>query len=477
MTIFLMAVIDILLASLYVMASPRRRRVGLYLPDFYIAGIALYAIGAINAVYLEGIVYAQPLVEMALLALGSGLIGATAAAMTLAKRNPTDYFHQILVKENSDPSEKALIRFGLIFSAAVCILFVVMTLRTSAISELLSLSSLFDESSSASRLRKTLTAGTEGYFAPGFVKQFRDILAPIFLIALGVIASKPNARPSSRIYVFGIIGIVLFSMLVAGIRSNIISLFLALYIGGLYSARIKQHHRPVILSWWQRHRSKALLLIAFLLYFLLSNLLGRTASNGSLFSSLFDSLMSLFERIVLTVPRENAQSFNFWSPLGPTNGSLWLDDLKSALPGSRVSGTGLSNILHNINGGSIQGNSPLGLPADVWMAWGWPGLCIIPCIYGVCLGFFDNVLTRVRSAIFFGTKIVLAIALLYIYSPFGFLLYGGAASVILVIVVSFLRSRRSQDAQTRRRFPSRPAHRAFDGNTLNNIQNASKLHD
>lgn len=447
MTTLLLLVVNAFLLLLYLASRPRRARVSLYLPDFYLGAIFIYFIGAFSAEFFDGIADAQSLEEMALVALGSGLLGAIFAAILFARDYPENYFLHNLVNENSGPVERIAIRLGLIVSVAVSILFVVMTFLNSATAGFLSVGAVFNELGTMSGLRKTITTGSQGYFAPGYIKQFRDIMAPIFLVALSIIAANPNARPQSRLFVFGSIGIVLFAIMIAGLRSEILILLGALFLGNVFANRIKQHHNPLKSSWWHRQKTNSVIIFGFLLYLLLSILLGRIGSDISIWKSFSNVFITLAERIVLTVPRENAATFFFWGRLGPTDGTFWLDELASVLPGIRTSG--LSNHLHNLNGGSLDGNSPLGLPADVWMAWGWTGLYVVPGMYGAFIAFFDYVLSRNRSPVFFGIKVFLAFALLKIYSPFGFLLYGGGTSVILVVIVIMLRNNASQNAGNR----------------------------
>lgn len=49
----------------------------------------------------------------------------------------------------------------------------------------------------------------------------------------------------------------------------------------------------------------------------------------------------------------------------------------------------------------MQGNSPLGLPCDMWFAWGWVGVTVIPFTYTLLVGFLDMLLLSNKSVIFF----------------------------------------------------------------------------
>jgi hypothetical protein len=180
------------------------------------------------------------------------------------------------------------------------------------------------------------------------------------------------------------------------------------------------------------------IVLLFVAYGLLTVLLGRANPDLSLAGMIANIFVNLIDRIVLAAPRENLLTFEIWQSLGPTYGESWLADLGGILPGVRES---LSNILHSATGGSLQGNSPLGLAADVWLAWGWAGVVLIPFFYAFAVGLLDMLLLSNRSAIFFALKIYLFVVLPICYSPYLFVLYGGAAALILMTFSETLRSK------------------------------------
>ncbi len=307
--------------------------------------------------------------------------------------------------------------------------------------------------------RKAITNSTEGYFAPGYVKQFRDIFAPILFSAIMVIATR-KPLTGKRIAFILLVGLSVFvAMLLTGIRSSLflfcVTLFIAFRLAqGGHTGRGRKFARVS-----KSGRNKALIfgVLALLLYGFSTVLLGRVDAAASPFELVFSVVSNLFDRVVLTVPRENILSYELWSNLQASNGEYWLTDLRGALPGYQ--GITLSNLIHSYLGGSIEGNSVLGMPADIWVNWGWGGLIVFPILYAFFLNYFDCQLARMRSPLAFGIKATLALGLVQIYSPFGFLLYGGAAALIVFAGAKLLEKRKSAPQ------PNRPApvhnHAAF----------------
>ena len=175
-----------------------------------------------------------------------------------------------------------------------------------------------------------------------------------------------------------------------------------------------------------------------LIYGGLTVLLGRTEEGGGVFGAVLQIATNLLDRIFVAPPHENTLTYGVWHTLGPTWGGSWQADIGGILPGG---GESFSNLLHSATGGSLQGNSPLGLPADVWFAWGWAGCIVVPLLYAFGIGWLDMVLLTERSPIFFGTRCYLFVTLPICYSPFLFILYGGAVAGILIVSVKLIRWR------------------------------------
>jgi oligosaccharide repeat unit polymerase len=427
---------------LYVGTRPGSRRAGVYLPDFYIATLLTYSVGAIFTYVSGDYVGDEQVVLMSELALLTGSVGAFLGALALSPSYPADYGRQNLAVWQLGRGEEAAIYGGLVVSGLACLIFIVAIVRNGDVSYLLWQAFSVDQSGTLLEARKTITNGTSGYFAPGFVKQFRDILVPILTCAVILVASRQRIRFSLKVIVLGITVVAAVAMLLTGVRSTLFLFFIALFIARALAQRAHQLHNPQ----HKKRRQLVFLVIALLVYGVLTVLLGRVSGDEGYGTQSLHVFLNLVDRVIMAAPRENMMSFPFWSGLGPTHGHYWLIDLRGILPGAGE--VSLSNLLHEYNGGSIEGNSSPGLPVDVWLNSGWPGLAVVPVLYGLFLCWFDLALTRLRSPIAFGTKVVLALALLQIYTPFGFVLYGGLASLMLYAWLKIVHRQRRPHAKT-----------------------------
>jgi hypothetical protein len=138
---------------------------------------------------------------------------------------------------------------------------------------------------------------------------------------------------------------------------------------------------------------------------------------------------------MMSVPQENALTYKSWGSEAPTYGVSWLQDMAGVLPGTQF---GLSNRLAqqtNVSG-TILAASPLGFAADLYYNWGYAGLCIVSalCAFGFLL--LDVALTRSRSALLYATKTFIFFSIPAMYSPFFFVLYGGAVMLALMCYVA-----------------------------------------
>ena len=78
------------------------------------------------------------------------------------------------------------------------------------------------------------------------------------------------------------------------------------------------------------------------------------------------------------------------------------------------SNSGFSNKLHSLNLGSIQGKSVLGLPIDVYFAYGYTGVILFPFIYSILINKFDKVLRKSNYTIIYVCRIYLFITISFI---------------------------------------------------------------
>jgi hypothetical protein len=433
--IVLFLLITLIVVGLYFYVRFNHPPKGLFIPDAYLLGIAMYTIGVTTVVYIKGVSAGTNVVVMAYITLLSALFGCLLFILIFGKQYKNITFKKQFSITKVGQLEKTGIYAGLILSAFVCIFFIYTVFQNSVVSALLSLTSMA-EGSSLLQARKAITSGTDGYFAPGFVKQFRDILIPIFLMSLLVVNSRYKPKGNVKLLFYTVLFIAIFSMMLAGQRSIIVILFLSLLISRSYITSALQNDGIS-----KRKTKKGglilLILLMFIFYGALTFFLGRAKEGESTFQVVLSIIPNLFERMFLATPGENIHTYRYWGALGPTFGGSWLDELSSILPG--IKPIGLSNKLHSLAGGSEQGNSPLGLPADIWFAWGWAGTLIVPFLYSFCIGFLDMMLMSRKSVILIGAKIFMMISILKIYSPFGFILYGGASVLVLLFFVLFIK--------------------------------------
>lgn len=412
---FLVAAVTIGLAAVYVGVRPGWRRSGPYLPDSFVAGLAIFAIGAVINAFEMDTDAATEVATMGCLAACSGLVGAIIGCGWSRKRDFRTYLTEC--RQNVRPLDRWTIVVGLGLSSAVCVWFIHAVMSSGAISALLSIGSLMSDSTSLTTARKMITAGTEGYFAPGYVKQFRDILVPVLLSAMIAV----HGRLPRSIFFWGVAVIALAAMLLTGQRS-----ILLVYVATLMLAS----HYVIGLS---RRVLVATGITTFAVLGVVTVLLGRTAEGfGGPLESAGAAAESIVERIFVAAPHENTITHPVWRPVGPTMGESWLDDFAGL---SSKSTTRLSNRLHAEAGGSEEGNSPLALPVDIWLAWGWVGLMIVPLSYALCLSTLDRLLVARNSVLLFGLKMYLVFVVPLFYSPYLFVLYGGAVTVALLALV------------------------------------------
>ena len=439
--------------AFYVVTRPGMARSGLYLPDFAVGGLLTYVIGA-GVFAIEGLlINADEVLTIGVGAFTSMCVGFSLSATILARRYPQNYTHQSLRQFSLAKGEEGLIYTGLALCGFVCVGFSLQVLGNDGVAALIP--SLADLASGGFGdvlgARKAITNSTAGYFAPGYVKQFRDVFAPILFGAIMLISTRKRLGAGRMAFVLGI-GLAAFvAMLLTGVRSSLFLFFVALFLAFRFAQGADVGGgRKKILRVSKAGRKKGLIFIslALFLYGFSTVLLGRIDAAATPFQLAFGVISNLFDRIVLTVPRENILAYPLWSSLQASSGEYWLADLGGVLPGSQ--GVTLSNLIHSYLGGSIEGNSVLGLPADIWVNWGWGGLVVFPLLYAAFLNKFDCELSRMRSPLALGIKATFAVGLVQIYSPYGFLLYGGAASLIVFAGAKFLhRGRRRRKSASR----------------------------
>jgi hypothetical protein len=240
---------------------------------------------------------------------------------------------------------------GLFLSGLFCLMLVSITGN-------IGLQGIFNPESNISELRKAFTAGTEGYFAPGYAKQFRDIIFP-FLCSLYFFGVK-GGGVSNFLSRWALILLAIIVMLSSGQRGPVFS-----YIAYLMGAWVLINRRKII-NWRIIGVSIGLVIVMSSL----SDALGRESIGA---------LTALLERIFMRIHIENLASMNYWISYNPAYGSIQIEELSRLLPGTQ---TGLSNYLHEYLGRSFEGNSPLQLFVALWRDMGYLGLFIVAVMYG-----------------------------------------------------------------------------------------------
>jgi hypothetical protein len=148
------------------------------------------------------------------------------------------------------------------------------------------------------------------------------------------------------------------------------------------------------------------------------------------------AVIALAHRAIIAVPRENEITYSLWAGQSPAMGAGWTTDLSGLRPGTQSQ---LSNRLSAAGYGGPLGDSPLGLAADIYYNWGWPGLAVVPLLYAFGFLWLDIFLVRRNSPLLYAAKLFMFFSIPLMYSPFMFLLYGGAVVVAMACYVALLR--------------------------------------
>lgn len=257
--------------------------------------------------------------------------------------------------------------------------------------------------------RLMMTQGEAIYLAPGYVKQFRDVLLPASLLTLMAFTATPIWWLVLPMWAVGAVAAVL-----SGERSVIMISLFVLGAGLVLRPGISAAARRTVIA-----LAGALVFAAFIGS---TVLLGRATEDASTVAILVESAEGLFDRAALTVPRENSLGFPMWGALAPTNGRSWLGALSGILPQSQ---RGLDNELHELLGGGAAGNAPLGLSPDAYLAFGMLGVMLAPLLFVMMLAYADRLLLERPVAIARALRIMLVPLSFGWYSPFLFILNGG----------------------------------------------------
>jgi hypothetical protein len=386
---------------------------GFSLQDGYISGIFIYSFGVLVLSY-SGMVDQLELSKMGVFcsfALFSALIGYFCSNIFLGFKAKKP---ELLISNRTIKFEFIITSLTLIL-VLLNFLFIYLVYKRILQGHFGGVFALLD-------IRKTISSGEAGYFAPGLVKQLRDILAPTLIFYLIVFYQGNFKRFSIIILLASTFG----AMLIGGQRMPLLILFLVVFIAYTTRNNIVGKKLPLKLK-------LGLPILGLIAVFALNILLGRSDSDKSVFLSIVLLVLGMVERVVTVVPHENAAAFNFLTDLNFKPFSLWLADLSILLPGTQK---GLSNQIHSMLGGSEAGNSVLGLPLDIYLNSGYLGLILIPFVTVFSLSIMDRIIIRLNSPFLYSSKLVVSIYLPFAYSIYLFLLNGGI--FIIAGMIGFL---------------------------------------
>lgn len=442
--------------GLFCFTRPSWKTIGPSLLDSYVIGLSLFAIGSI-LVWNEGIEHSEAVMRIAVSTALFGMLGASLWSRLLASRIAGLNFFADAKRLVADPIESLTISAGFLVCSVVSLVLLVAVFSHEHVRSLL-LDAFLRGADTLNEARIIVSSGDEGYFAPGYVKQFRDVIVPILCTA----AILCGGTYRHRALVFAGLLIAIATTFVSGQRLVIVQYILCLGTAFLierFAPRRKFLSLPLTLS---------LLFILIAAVGAMTKMLGRldipvslrqqmldlaqkrqtgrimVASGGglddigSLLSEISKPLgyanlpaivaapLSLAYRAVIAVPRENTISYPLWGGPEHAPGAGWLTDLASIRPGVQKQ---LSNELSWVNKGSRMGNSPLGLAPDIFHNWGWPGVMIVPALFALFFLWFDIALTASKTSLTSAAKIFMFFSIPLMYSPFMFVLYGGFVAV------------------------------------------------
>lgn len=384
-------------------------------------GLILFAVGAAIVAAAEDTAVARQVSFMASSALCSGALGTSVFSLLWGRGYRGVSFWERIRRPQVTQFDRLAVYVGFALSLTISVAFVYVTITSSAAEALLSVAAIIYGDALIS-VRVAITSGDAGYFAPGYVKQFRDILAPVVLVALawGGFRGRRVLGPALFIASVG-------AILISGQRLPFVVLVLTVLGGGYLQRRSQLRRRSALKSMRGVITSALVLSVLSAMTFLL----GRVEEGTPVWLVPITTVVGLAERAVTRVPSENVETFDIWWPMGPTEGVSWVADLTAIMPGP--AGRTLSNLLHLQTGGSDLGNVVLSLSNDLWVAWGWFGVLALPFIYGLAVGALDLALIRIGSVTCLATRLYMFLALPIMYSPYGFILYGGAFAFAVVV--------------------------------------------
>lgn len=434
----------------FLWARPRWRMIGPSFLDSYIIGTSLFALGATTSWYLYRAPHSEEVALIGLTASTSSLIGAAFWSAIFRDRFQNLRFWSIAKNLEVSRGELKAITIGLSVSLAVCVAYLIAIATNRPLMHLI-ISKLSDGDNIYMRL--AISGGTYGYLGVGYVKQFRDIIIPALCAAVILTPQYHN-----RSLPFISLVVCAFSIFVTGDRLFVLVLLLSLSCAYFIVLKRKDARRsfPILLLL----PFLGLLVAQIILMTILSGH-GSTATNVAAPTQNLPSshqldqskpltttvgkrsvmsavIAQLAERSIMVVPQENARTFEFWGALAPVYGRGWLTDMSGIMPGKQY---GVSNTLAVNLGSPRDASSPLALPTDLYYNWGLFGVSIFSFLFALGFLSLDIFIVKSASPILYGCKMVLFFTIPIMYTPYGFVLYGGAVVLVLSMFIVLLRRR------------------------------------
>ena len=200
---------------LFAVMRPRWSRIGPSLLDSFVIGLSLFALGSV-LVWIEGLADSEAVMRVGVSVAVSGMFGASLWSLLFASRINALNFLADSKQLHADPVEHFVISTGFVICSLVSVILLIAVFSHDHIRSLLL--GAFQNPDNLNEARMIVSSGAEGYFAPGYVKQFRDIIVPI-LCAAAILCNGTYRR---RGLFFAALLIALAATFVSGQRIVII---------------------------------------------------------------------------------------------------------------------------------------------------------------------------------------------------------------------------------------------------------------
>jgi len=229
-----------ILIGIYLMlllAHVIRRVIGckhLYLVDAFLLGQFLYTLGSVF-VWFEGVEYSGKLVLIALLAGISGLVGAHLSMVFFRRAVEAPQRSAVL-----SGLELRLIDLGLVVCSLVSAIFLVVVYSNDELRYVFH-EVLAGVPGALNELRLDISSGVHGYYAPGYVKQFRDIAAPILCAGLVL---KGGLKSRMPLFLLTLV-LCCLAIYVSGQRLVILQYIICLSIAGFVAFRFDRDLKSI----------------------------------------------------------------------------------------------------------------------------------------------------------------------------------------------------------------------------------------